>query len=377
MLVRNRGGRIALCPMKSRPRASSSLARALLALGLAAVAHTAHAQLTVTGINYGTGTNGNQTYEDGLWYSNRYVPVTSVNTSGGLYLFNGPVANSIQFRWSSTSAQDPTLFYQYGREAVPNWWGGTSNQDVALGKPANSLQDVFLSGNLYTGIRNPFANVDSSNSSLATGIERIDFYMNSYTVQAGDALTFFDLENTNNFGDGFRIAVFTQTSATDSTPTVYTGPGLLVQPDSFGPAVNSPTGGTDGDFWRATYDNGTNLNNEPDLANLGDGLNLVGIVIRFSDLGIAPGTVIQGFSLMAGDVAVTDANSLVNWNNTSVYRNNTNADSWGNMDFMGFGAQVARPIPEPETYGLLAAGAGLGFLAWRRRRAVTRAAVRA
>jgi len=351
--------------MKSRPRASSSLARALLALGLAAVAHVAHAQLEVTGINYGTSVNGSNNSVGGITFSNVSTPVNSVNTTNGLYLFNGPVATSITFRRGSTGANNATVFYQY------------DSRDRAYGSYDANLSEVFLGSSLYSGIRNPFANVDSSSSAAASGIERIDFYLPNYTVSAGDALVFFDLENTGNFGDGFRIAAFTGYDTATNAPTVYANTGTLIAPDSFGPGVSSPSDGTNGAFEYATYTNGNNLTGTPSVTDLGTGYNLVGIVIRFSDLGIPAGTVIQGFSLMAGDVAVTNANSLVNWNNTSVYRNDTNADSWGNMDFMGFGAQIARPIPEPESYGLLVAGAGLGFLAWRRRRAATRAEARA
>jgi hypothetical protein len=59
---------------------------------------------------------------------------------------------------------------------------------------------------------------------------------------------------------------------------------------------------------------------------------------------------------------------LVNWNNTTYYPTNTDPAGYGNMDFMGFGAQISRPVPEPATYGALLIGASAVFMGWRRRR---------
>ncbi len=73
---------------------------------------------------------------------------------------------------------------------------------------------------------------------------------------------------------------------------------------------------------------------------------------------------------MAGDVVPTTASSLVNYNNSAVYPTNTDPATWGNMDFMGFGGQISRPIPEPSTYGLTFVGLGGALWFWRRRRSV-------
>jgi len=72
---------------------------------------------------------------------------------------------------------------------------------------------------------------------------------------------------------------------------------------------------------------------------------------------------------MAGDVATTSGSDLVNWTNSSVYLTNTDAASWGNVDFAGFGGTIARAVPEPTTYGAVLLGCGLAFFAYRRQRA--------
>lgn len=335
---------------------------------LAAVALLAwdgHAQTAVTDITYGTAINGGNTSQGGVSYDNRYRPVNTVTTGLGTYRFDGPLATDVYARRNINSSNsggnnqwndnpnNTTIIYQYD--------GG---RDLGTYEP--SLEDVFLSGNLYTGVRNPFGN--GTNSEQNSNIERLDFFFaGGYTVQANDALVFFDVENIGNFGDGFRIAAYTAVDGSN-TPTTYANTGLLVPSDSFGGPIDNPSGTTSADYRRSTFTNGDSLSGTAsDTASAGE-LQLVGILIRFSDLGISAGTTIYGYSLMAGDVTPTTAANLVNWNNATYYPTNTDPAGYGNMDFMGFGAQISRPVPEPSTYGAIFIGLGAAFFGWRRRR---------
>jgi hypothetical protein len=339
----------------------------VLLLGALWFAAAAQAQVTVTSVTYGTLTNNTDTSHGGLTYREQYAPVNTVTTSLGDYRFDGPVASNVIVRRNTSEAgpNNTTVFYQTS----------ASNSTAPLGQYESSVANMFLSNNLYEGLRNPFANGAGAQNS---NIERLDFYYaGGYTVQANDALVFFDLENTGNFGDGFRIAAFTAVDGAGDpdtlvagTPTTYANSGLMVAADSFGGPINSPSGGTSGNFERATYTNGDNLSGPAgSVTNIGSGLNLVGILIRFSDLGIAAGSTIQGFSLMAGDTAPTSAVDLVNWNNATYYPTNTDPTTYGNMDFMAFGATVSRPVPEPSAYGAILLGLTVALLGWRHRRA--------
>lgn len=351
----------------SRKQLTISVRLAVLIAGLLLAGTSVQAQTTITGITYGTATNNTDTTHGGLTFRDQYVPVSTVSTSTlGDYQFNGPVASNVIVRRNTSEAgpNNTTVFYQTS----------ASNSTAPLGQYESSVSNMFRSGNLYEGLRNPFANGTGAQNS---NIERIDFYYaGGYTVQANDALVFFDLENTGNTGDGFRIAAFTAVDGAGDldpsvagTPTTYANSGLMVAANSFtGGDLSSPSGGTTGNFERTTYTNGDNLSGTGSTTNIGNGLNLVGILIRFSDLGIAAGTTIQGFSLMAGDTAPTSAASLVNWNNTTYYPSNTDPTTYGNMDFMAFGAQVSRPVPEPSTYGVILVGVSAAFFGWRRRR---------
>lgn len=339
--------------------------------GLLLTALGVQAQTAVTDITYGTATNAANTTQGGLTYDNRFTPVSTVTTGLGDYRFDGPLATNVFARrntdsggngtpnQSSDNPNNTTIIYQYD--------AGNSR---SYGTYEPSLEEVFLSGNLHTGIRNPFAN--GAGTAANSNIERLDFFFSGgYTVQANDALVFFDVENTGNFGDGFRIAAFTGVGTVNgftNAPTTYANTGLMVPADSFGGPIDNPLGTTTATYRRSTFTNGDNLSGTASGSATAGTLQLVGILIRFSDLGISAGTTIYGYSLMGGDVVPTTAANLVNWNNATYYPTNTDPAGYGNMDLMGFGAQISRPVPEPSTYGAILVGLSAAFFAWRRHR---------
>ncbi|WP_221032209.1 PEP-CTERM sorting domain-containing protein [Actomonas aquatica] len=331
-----------------------------IALGLLAIGAGVHlrAQVAVTSINYGDSTNYWNSYQGGISFRNESYTVDSVGTAAGDYQFNGPLAQDVYIRRNQswwTGPNNTTLFYQ------------VDSYDRVWGSAPSTASEVFTDGNLFTGLRDPFANTGSSSSSQNTNIERIDFYFGDYVVQEGAGIVLFDLENFGNQGDAFRIAAFDGWDSSAAAPDSFANTGLLIGADSFGEALLSPTDNGSLEFARATYDDGDDLTGYANnFTQLGSDLNLVGILIRFTDLGMQVGDTIQGFSLMAADVNAGSANDLVNWNNSSVYRTDTDRNLYGNVDFMGFGAQMANPIPEPSTYGAVLMLTLLGVYGRRR-----------
>jgi hypothetical protein len=344
----------------------TGLKTAGLVLGFQAV--NLAAQTAVTGITYGSLVDNLNTTTGGITYLNRDREVSTVSTSTlGDYQFNGPLATNVYFRRNTNSSNsgghnqsndnpnNSTLIYQ------------VDGSNRAYGDYNANLEQMFLDGNLHTGLRNPFGN--GAGTGTNSNIERIDFYFSGgYTVQAGDALAFFDVENIGNFGDGFRIAAYTSVGNIDgfgNAPTAYANSGLMVPADSFGGPIANPLGGSSANYRRATFTNGDNLSGSAsNIASAGE-LQLVGILISFADLGITAGTTIYGYSLMAGDTAPVTAADLVNWNNATYYPTDTDPTGYGNMDFMGFGAQIARPVPEPSTYGAILLAISATFLRLR------------
>ena len=354
-------------PVSSGPR---SAVRAFALLSLLA-AQFAHAQVAITGITYGTLVDNANTTSGGITYLNRDSTVSSVASSLGDYQFTGPLADNVFFRRNTDSngngtpnqaADNPnntTLIYQ----------ANGSNQ--AYGNYHATAEQIFRDGDLYSGIRNPFAN--GAGTAANSNIERIDFYFSGgYTVQANDAVVFFDVENADNFGDGFRLAAYTAIGTVNgqtNAPTAYATAGLFIAPNSFGGLIKNPEGTSTGTYRRATFTNADNLSGTASGLGSSGLLQMVGIQISFADLGISAGTTIYGYSLMAGDTAPTTAVDLVNWNSATFYPTNTDPTGYGNMDFMGFGAQIARPVPESSTYGAILLGLGtalVGFRRWRR-----------
>jgi hypothetical protein len=330
-------------------------------------------QVALTGITYGALVNNANQTTGGITYRNEYRPVSTVSTAADTYMFDGALANNVFARRNTDSNANGTPNQTGGSGDNPNnttiiYQVDGSNRSYGTYEP--TLEDVFLAGNLSTGVRNPFAN--GTGSSTNSNIERLDFYFaGGYTVNGNEALVFFDVENTGNFGDGFRIAAFTGVGTVNgvaNAPTTYANTGLLVDPDSFGGPINNPQGSSSGSYNRSTFTSGDNLSGTASGTTSVGTLQLVGILISFADLGIASGTTIYGYSLMAGDTTPTTAANLVDWTSATYYPTNTDPAGYGNMDFMGFGAQISRPVPEPSTYGALLLLATGAFLAARRRK---------
>jgi hypothetical protein len=353
---------------------------------MAALASGLQAQIDVTSVSYGSLTNGGNQTNQKITSANDLNAINYIDTENGNYVFSSSSSASVAIRRSSSTNNNTTAFYQYSTYTGSST-NGTAATVYSKGDKSPTLNELMLSNDLTQGIRNPFANLNNGAADATTSnIERIDFYFGgTQTItNVNDGLVFFDLENFGNSGDGFRIAVFTATGTVrvngtnySSSPTTYANTGLLVAPGSFGPAVTTPTG-TDATYIRSSTASGDNLDVSQTIAQIdasSDGtldandLVLVGVMVRFSDLGLSLGDTILGYSLIASDTVVGAASDLVNWGNSSVYLTNTDANtSAGDMDFMGFGAQLSRYVPEPSTYGLLFGGGATALALWRRNR---------
>ncbi|MCC5021718.1 MAG: PEP-CTERM sorting domain-containing protein [Candidatus Synoicihabitans palmerolidicus] len=329
------------------------------AFTLLGVSTGAWAQVAVTDLTYGEGQNGRNSNQGGVSFRNEYYSVDTVTTAAGDYHINGPLADSVYIRRNNAPSGGPdntTLFYQL------------DNRDRAYGTGPSTAEDVMTDGNLFTGLRDPFANTGSSNSAQNSNIERIDFYFGDYVVQEGAGFILFDLENVGNNGDAFRLAAFDSWDSSAASPDSYTSTGLLIGDDAFGDARASPTDNSILEFGRATYTDGDDLSGSAtNFTSFSSDLAMVGILIRFTDLGLSVGDTMQGFSLMAPDVTPTASVDLVDWTNNTVFHTDTDRNTHGNVDFMGFGAQLANPVPEPSSYGAIFMALLSSFYVVRRR----------
>ncbi|MDQ5980826.1 MAG: sorting protein [Verrucomicrobiota bacterium] len=189
-------------------------------------------QTAVTSITYGSLVDNTNTSSGGITYLNRDRMVSTVGTGLGDYQFTGPLATNVFFRRNTDSNNNGTQNQASDNPNNSTLIYQVDGSNRAYGDSNANLEQMFLDGNLNTGIRNPFAN--GAGTSTNSNLERIDFFFSGgYTVQAGDALTFFDVENVGNLGDGFRIAAFTSVGSVNgfsNAPTAYANTGLLVAP---------------------------------------------------------------------------------------------------------------------------------------------------
>jgi hypothetical protein len=124
----------------------------------------ARGQVAVTSVSYGTlvnGANVNNQGNNNLDFQSQYTPVNTVTTGIGVYQFNGPTATTIVTRRNTSQAapNNTTVFYQTA--------SGSTNP---LGQYESSVQEMFKSGNLTEGLRNPFANTGGNNTALSSNI---------------------------------------------------------------------------------------------------------------------------------------------------------------------------------------------------------------
>jgi hypothetical protein len=341
-------------------------------VGALALCPFAAAQIAVTELDYGPMVDAPNRTAGNVTYLNQYTPLDYVSSSLGTYTVNGASATSVSFRRNTGAgnANNSSVYYAYSS------LGSSTVTAVGKGDTSPTLPEVMLSGDMNQGVRNVFANGTGAD---AGNIERIDFYFSGgYTVKAGDAILVVDLENPGDHGDGFRLAAFTSVGTVNgfaNAPTTYANSGLLIAPGALGDPLATPDGTnaryavsstTAGDSL-ASSQSITALDTNSGTANSTD-LYLVGILIRFTDLGLSVGQTIYGYSFMAGDVTASSGADLVNWNNAAVYATNTDANTWGNADFAGVSGRIAQPLPEPAAFGAALLGSALAFAMIRHRR---------
>lgn len=343
--------------MQGRPATFASFFR--LALGLGAVASlwplTLHAQLAVTQITTSTSNSSNQD-TNGVEFGRETTSITQFkDAAGNIYDANTIAGNAyIRRNTGAGNANNSSTWYTTGSDA-----------DFAA-RYATSYDTLLLGNNILRGTDNTFAN---GTGETTGNVERIDFLFNSSGITASTSTSFaiFD-RGAVNVHDYVKIAVITGWDSVNNVPTAYGGVLGSITSAHYGTANVA----ADFNYNLFRYSTGDNLgspywNNNTETGSQGLG----GVVISMADLGIATGTTIYGYSLMAYDT--TNGGSmanLVNWNNTTYYASNTNGDTGtGGIDLSAVnGVLYNRRVPEPSTYGAIFLGLGTAFFVWRRHR---------
>lgn len=337
---------------------------------LAALSAPALAQVVVTGVSWTAGTDADNTTVGNVTYQNRISTVQSLTTASGTYDFaslNQALTAQVYVR--ATSDNYNVILWQQEFNAN-NVSSGTNNVmgTQITGNSNFTLSQKLTQANGYNAIKNTFDN----SASTGSDIERIDVVFSStYTVNVNDVLVFFDFSVTPN--DNMRIVPFSAGNA--SGVTTYASQGTYIETTDWSQSNKLTTpdglsGATNTNYYsHATYQvaAGGQINGIVGSATE-DPIYITAVVVTMEQLGLTQGQRIQGYSIMASDVTSNNLSDLTNFNNTNVYSQNT-TNTAGGADFIGFWSPMGRhPVPEPSTYGAIAAAGALGFLAWRRRR---------
>lgn len=322
----------------------------------------AHGQAAVNSWVLSNTNNANSTgYSGTVNFDNQINTITSI-TVGTTVKTISDNATAVYVRRSSGAGGNANI-----------WEVATSSGNLTgTNTDGATLQSVLLGHNTLMGANDLFTNTGGSPAPANNNIERVDYYWaGGFTAIRDQGFSIFDRAANHDAADGFQIAVITGWNTTTNQATSYGGNVVEVVAGSssqYGGALDYSTAAgsqTTFTYQILRFTSGDNLTplNTSDATNT---QSVFGTFISFADLGIAQGTMVYGYSIMANDVTNLTAN-LVDWNNATYYPQNT-ADTSGSIDLLGVNGK--KWVPEPSTYGAIFLGLGsamIGLRRWRRK----------
>lgn len=350
-------------PSQQSPIINQPLAKLLFAtLALLLMPTGSFGQTAITAWTLGSSDAANTT---------AYSPTTT---------FQNSVFNVTSFTAGTTKTVDSsatsTFIRRSGAGGNSNLWmvqNGAIDNLRGINPSTGTLADVLSGNNVLQGGNDLFVNTGGSPTTVNTNVERVDFaWAGGFTTVSDQGFAVFD----RGSNDGFQIAVITGWNSSTNAPTAY-GATKEVAATSYGANLAADWvagGGTETTFTATAlrFTSDTTLSTLSSSQSVGGGLG--GVFVSFADLGIADGTTIYGYSIMATDVTNTLAD-LVDWTNASFYPTNTPDSAVGSIDLAGFNGR--RFVPEPATYGALLLFLSVAAVALHRRKIAVPVKVRA
>ena len=212
-----------------------------------------------------------------------------------------------------------------------------ANTSVAvIPKYNDNMEDVFDGNSLNQGTDNLFANQGDNNGNN-NNIERLDVIFAGGIISTSNNKVGFALfeRGSDNEHDPFVIAAITAIDQ-NGNPTAYAAP-LRVATANWGNIAGSTT-----NYYVVRKDPSTD--NILKMSTSGT-QNIGGIFVSFSNLGVAAGTKIFGYSIMAYDLpaGATSAN-LVDFTNSTYFPHNTSAaTTQGGIDLIALTGVLSTP----------------------------------
>ncbi len=169
------------------------------------------------------------------------------------------------------------------------------------------IEDLFLTNDIAIGIDNLFANTKATNFN---NIERIDVVMpTGRTILSPDAEGFAVFERGTYDGHDPAVVALITSVDVNNNPTSYATKVIRLTTANYfiagqtGNKVYQPTSTESGNFIILRRDNATQNLEVSELINANQGIG--GIMIKYSDFGIASGTKVYGYSVLANDFPVS------------------------------------------------------------------------
>lgn len=274
---------------------------------------------------------GTPTTTGGITYNNNILRLDSFTTGAASYNIS-QLANQVFIRRNTASSNLNQSSY----------WYAVTPSGAMQGSYVSNYSTMLLTNNLFQGSDDTFSKgttIDSGN------IARLDFKFGS-TLTASNNVGFavFDRGDVN-LHDGFGIAAITGWDNKKNLPTSY-GP-LITQQGGWG--STNVLGSFTYDLFR--YDNGNNTSS-PTSTSQTETQGMGGLLFTMSELGVAVGTPVYGYSLFGYDVT-SGGNSanLIPWNNPTYFPTTTGSQTGaGGLDLTTMNGVAFSVVPEPSTY---------------------------
>jgi len=295
-------------------------------------------------------------------------PITFQNTSYAVTAFSTATASGFVDA-AATAAYVRRSGTANNNSSVYEVQNGSDTNVMGLNTSTLNASSVLLQNNILMGLNDVFTNTNGNPVQANTNIERVDYYWaGGFVVNSSTAEGFAVFDRNNGTADSFQIAVITGWSTGLNQPTTYGGNVVEATSANYGGLLDwDPT--TAGA--QTTFPNWSTLRfagNGDSLATLSvlntgtpDSQGVSGVYVTMASLGIAAGTRVYGYSVMATDVTNT-VGSLADWKNATFYPTNTD-DTVGSIDLISGGRRI---VPEPQTYGLALMTAMLAVTSGRR-----------
>jgi hypothetical protein len=212
----------------------------------------------------------------------------------------------------------------------------TNTKVAVIPKYNDNMEDVFAGNSLNQGTDNLFANQGDGNGNN-NNIERLDVVFAGGIISTSNNKVGFALfeRGNDNEHDPFVIAAITGIDQ-NGNPTAYAAP-LRVSIANWGNIAASAT-----NYYVVRKDPSTDSILKISTSGT---QNIGGVFISFNNLGIASGTKIFGYSIMAYDLpAAATAANLVDYTNSTYFpRNTSSATTQGGIDLIALTGVLSTP----------------------------------